>query len=116
MYAGWLRAVRAGHAALHRGLDVAGAGAGARLGALLAARPRWATTCTPPTSCSTSRQIRRWSTSVGRHVTYVGVDGARHDVVLSRPAPRARAYAELARWLTAYVDGPPPDVVTQGRA
>ena len=50
-------------------------------------------------------QIRRWSTALGRHVTYVGVEGARHDVFLSREEPRTRAFAELARWLTAYVEG-----------
>ena len=49
-------------------------------------------------------QIRRWATASGRHVTYVAVAGARHDVVLSLPAPRAAAYDELGRWLGAYVD------------
>ena len=50
-------------------------------------------------------QIRRWSPALGRHVTYVGIEGARHDVFLSREEPRARAFDELGRWLTAYVDG-----------
>jgi alpha-beta hydrolase superfamily lysophospholipase len=52
------------------------------------------------------QQIRRWAPSLGRHVTYVGIDDARHDVFLSRPGPRARAFDELARWLTAYVETP----------
>jgi alpha-beta hydrolase superfamily lysophospholipase len=52
-------------------------------------------------------QIRRWSVALGRHVTYVAVPGARHDVVLSLPEPRARAYAELDRWVSAYVDSSP---------
>ena len=42
--------------------------------------------------------------AVGPHVTYVAVAGARHDVVLSRPEPRARVYDELERWHSAYVD------------
>ena len=33
-------------------------------------------------------QIRRWASSVGRHVTSIAVDGAMHDVVLSRPEVR----------------------------
>jgi alpha-beta hydrolase superfamily lysophospholipase len=37
-------------------------------------------------------------------VTYVGVDGAMHDVFLSREEPRNRAYDELGRWLEAYVE------------
>jgi alpha-beta hydrolase superfamily lysophospholipase len=49
-------------------------------------------------------QIRRWSTSLGRHVTYVAVPGARHDVTLSLPGPRAKVYEELRRWMSAYVD------------
>ena len=40
-------------------------------------------------------QIRRWATAIGRHVTYVAIEGARHDVVLSRPEPRAAAYDEI---------------------
>jgi alpha-beta hydrolase superfamily lysophospholipase len=51
-------------------------------------------------------QIRRWSTSLGRHVTYVAVEGARHDVVLSLPGPRERVFDEIDTWRTAYVDRP----------
>jgi alpha-beta hydrolase superfamily lysophospholipase len=50
------------------------------------------------------RQIERWSPALGRHVTYVPVPGARHDVFLSRAEPRARAFEALGRWLTAYVE------------
>ena len=48
-------------------------------------------------------QIRRWASSVGRHVTSVAVEGAIHDIVLSRPAVRAAAYDVLGRWLDAWV-------------
>jgi alpha-beta hydrolase superfamily lysophospholipase len=37
-------------------------------------------------------------------VTYIGIDGAMHDIFLSRAEPRARAYDELGTWLRAYVD------------
>jgi alpha-beta hydrolase superfamily lysophospholipase len=50
--------------------------------------------------------IRRWASSVGRHVTSVAIDGAIHDVVLSRPAVRAAAYDVMGRWLDAWVDVP----------
>ena len=49
-------------------------------------------------------QIRRWAPALGRHVTYVGIPGARHDVFLSRAEPRAAAFGELERWVRAYVD------------
>jgi hypothetical protein len=39
-------------------------------------------------------------------VTYVGIEGARHDVFLSRETARLSAFDELGRWLTAYVEAP----------
>lgn len=103
VYVGWLRAVRRGHAQLHAGLDV---------------------TCPTLVLSSTSsafgddlgddafthdivldvQQIRRWASSVGRHVTSVAIDGAMHDVILSRPAARARAYDAIDTWLRAWVE------------
>jgi alpha-beta hydrolase superfamily lysophospholipase len=48
-------------------------------------------------------QIRRWAGSLGSNVTSIAIPGAVHDVVLSRPQARERAYAEIQRWLTSYV-------------
>ncbi|QBR91100.1 alpha/beta hydrolase [Nocardioides euryhalodurans] len=103
VHLGWLRAIRRGHAELHRGLDL-------RFPVLVLSSDR----TTWPTEMGEDvhthdivldvEQIRRWSPALGRHVTYVAVPGARHDVVLSRPDVRARAYDELERWRTAYVD------------
>jgi alpha-beta hydrolase superfamily lysophospholipase len=105
-YAGWLAAVRRGHAELHAGLDLP-------FPALVLASE----TSAVPTAMGDDvhhhdivldvEQIRRWSPALGRHVTYVAVPHARHDVFLSREAPRAEAFAELDGWLTAYVDGEP---------
>lgn len=103
VYAGWLRAVRDGHARLHRGLEVGAP-------ALVLASTR----SSVPTEMGEDvhsadivldvEQIRHWSTSVGRHVTYVAIAGARHDVILSRSEPRAAAYSELDRWLATYAE------------
>jgi alpha-beta hydrolase superfamily lysophospholipase len=103
-YAGWLAAIRRGHAELHRGLSLS-------FPSLVLSSSR----STAPTELGEDvpstdivldvEQIRRWSSSVGHHVTYVGIEGARHDVFLSRDEPRTRAFAELGRWLTAYVEG-----------
>jgi alpha-beta hydrolase superfamily lysophospholipase len=101
---GWLRAIRAGHAELHRGLSV--------LAPVLVLSS--AATVRPPEVNDEVHthdvvldvpQIRQWAASVGPHVTYVAVDGAKHDVVLSRPHVREVVYSELDRWVTAYVDG-----------
>jgi alpha-beta hydrolase superfamily lysophospholipase len=102
-YAGWLAAIRRGHATLHRGLDL-------RFPALVLSSTR----SSSPTELDDDvhstdivldvEQIRHWSSCIGRHVTYVGIEGARHDVFLSRAEPRAAAFDELGRWLTAYVE------------
>jgi alpha-beta hydrolase superfamily lysophospholipase len=101
--AGWLRAIRRGHAQLHRGLSVSCPVLVLSSGA----------TKRPPEMDDDVHshdvvldvpQIRQWSPAVGPHVTYVAIAGARHDVVLSRPEPRAKVYDELTRWHTAYVD------------
>ncbi|WGL50852.1 alpha/beta hydrolase [Nocardioides sp. BP30] len=108
VYAGWLRAIRHGHARLHAGLDVP---------APVLVLSSDATGHPDPKSGSVDdlvhgtdivldvEQIRRWSTAIGPHVTYIAVPGAKHDVVLSRPEARERAYAELDRWLSTYVEG-----------
>jgi alpha-beta hydrolase superfamily lysophospholipase len=102
-YAGWLAAIRRGQATLHRGLDLASP-------TLVLSSARSTTPTELGEDVHTTdivldvEQIRRWSSSLGRHVTYIGIEGARHDVFLSREDPRTRAFAELARWLKAYVD------------
>jgi alpha-beta hydrolase superfamily lysophospholipase len=103
-YAGWLAAIRRGQATLHHGLSLP-------FPALVLSSTR----SSVPTELGEDvhstdivldvEQIRRWAPSLGHHVTYVGIDGARHDVFLSREEPRARAFTELGRWLTAFVEG-----------
>ena len=105
VYAGWLRAIREGHARLHRGLDLP-------CPVLVLSSGR----STLPQEMGEDvhgtdivldvSQIRRWATSYGPHVTYLAVEGARHDVVLSREEPRARAYDAIRTWLGAWVDPP----------
>lgn len=102
-HAGWLRAIREAHAHLQRGLRL-------EVPTLVLAsdrssRPRQMGEDAHATDIVLDvEQIRRWSTAVSSHVTTVSVRGARHDVMLSRPGPRAEAYDELDRWLTSYVE------------
>lgn len=99
---GWLRAVRRGHARLQAGLSV-------QAPVLVLSSDRSSNPQEMDEDVYSTdivldvRQIRRWATAVGPHVTYVAVPGAVHDVVLSRPEPRERAYDEIDRWLDAYV-------------
>ncbi|MDX6375067.1 MAG: hypothetical protein QOD98_4055 [Nocardioidaceae bacterium] len=105
IYAGWLRAVREGHARLHRGLDLP-------CPVLVLSSGR---SSLPEVMGEDVHgtdivldvvQIRRWATALGSHVTYVAIEGARHDVVLSRDEPRSRAYDAISTWMTAWVDPP----------
>jgi alpha-beta hydrolase superfamily lysophospholipase len=104
IFTGWLRAVRSGHARLQAGLDV-----GCPTLVMSSATTAWPQEMGDDVHQNDVvldvEQIRRWAPALGRHVTYVGIPGARHDVTLSLPGPRARVYDELDRWMTAYVDG-----------
>jgi alpha-beta hydrolase superfamily lysophospholipase len=103
VYAGWLRAIRNAHAEVHNGLDIACPVLVMSSGATIDARELNDEVHRNDIVLDVA-QIRRWSTALGRHVTYIGVDGAMHDIFLSRPTVRAHAYAELGRWLDAYVE------------
>ncbi|WP_236051461.1 alpha/beta hydrolase [Nonomuraea cypriaca] len=49
------------------------------------------------------QQIARWSSSVGPHVTCVRIADGLHDLVLSAEPARKQVFAELDRWMNAYV-------------
>jgi len=103
VYAGWLAAIRRAHDQLHRGVDV-----GCPVLVLTSGRTAYPSEMGESVHTSDIvlevRQIRRWAPVLGKHVTVVSIDGARHDVTLSRESVRARVYDELARFTTAYVD------------
>ncbi|WP_340538399.1 alpha/beta hydrolase [Nocardioides sp. GXZ039] len=99
---GWLRAIRRAQAELHAGLSVP-------VPVLVLSS---ATTVHPPEFGAEAYsndivldvpQIRHWATSIGPHVTYVAVEGAMHDVILSQPKVRAGVYDQLDRWVGAYL-------------
>ena len=102
VYAGWLRAVRRGHARVHRGLDL-----DMPLLVLTSSRsahPReWDPSCSRADIVLDVRQIRKWAHTLASHVTLVNVEGALHDVTLSRKEVREAAFDEITRWHDAYV-------------
>ncbi|EOM76026.1 hypothetical protein Rrhod_2674 [Rhodococcus rhodnii LMG 5362] len=90
---GWLRAVRRAHARLHRGLDIGVPALVLRSTKSYGRDPDVADLVLDV------RQIARWAGCLGDRTTIVPIDGARHDVFLSREEPRRRAFAEVDRWL-----------------
>jgi alpha-beta hydrolase superfamily lysophospholipase len=105
VYAGWLRAIREGHARLHRGLDLPCPVL--VLSSTRSSLPEEMGEDVHGTDVVLDvTQIRRWATSYGPHVTYLAIEGARHDVVLSREEPRRAAYDAISTWMGAWVDPP----------
>jgi alpha-beta hydrolase superfamily lysophospholipase len=96
--AGWLRAVRMGHRAVHRGIDVA-----APVLTLCSARsivPQgWTEEAATVDTVLDVRQIAKWSHQLGRQVTVIRVEGALHDVFLSGKAVRDDVHEKVGRWL-----------------
>jgi alpha-beta hydrolase superfamily lysophospholipase len=105
VYAGWIRAIREGQIRLSRGIEVP-----APVLVLSSSRSGHPTSMNHPDVFSTDivldvEQIRRRAPLLGRHVTLVQVDGAMHDVTLSRAPVRKVVFDELAVFLAAYVEG-----------
>ena len=104
VYAGWIRAIRNGQARVATGLSLQAPVL--VLSSTRSGRPR---SMEDPDVSSTDivldvEQIRRRATLLGRHVTMAQVEGAIHDVTLSRPEVRKVVFDEVARFLTAYVE------------
>ena len=96
--AGWLSAVRRGHARVHRGVEV-----GVPTLVLHSDRSHFSRTFSEETHKADVvldvTQIAARAPSLGKDVEVVEVPGARHDVFLSQEAARRDAYAKVADWL-----------------
>ncbi|HTJ67511.1 MAG TPA: alpha/beta hydrolase [Actinospica sp.] len=104
---GWLNAVRRAHAALHRGLAV-----GVPSLILRSDRTHYSTTYSDLSERADLvldvTQIARWSGCLGDETTIVPIPSARHDVFLSLPDVRKRAYEVVDNWLSTH-QGQPAD-------
>ncbi|WP_405218394.1 alpha/beta hydrolase [Agrococcus sp. Ld7] len=93
----WLDAILTGHNRVADGLDI-----DAPVCVLLSARSapplRWSADLTNVDSVLVVDDIARASLKLGASVTIERIDGALHDVFLSRRIPRVDAYRRLDRW------------------
>lgn len=100
VHVGWMHAVIAGHAAVAAGLGIH-----SPVCVLLSSRTvlptRWSEELTSADSVLIVDDIARASLKLGSSVTIERIDGALHDVFLSRHEAREDAYARLERWTTA---------------
>lgn len=102
---GWLAAIIAGHGRVAGGLDV-GCPALVLLSTTSTAPLVWNETMTSSDSVLVVDEIADAATRIGRNVTLARIEGAIHDVFLSRQEPRRAAYAALELWLRGYVAPP----------
>lgn len=101
VHAGWLRAVLRGHRTVGEGLSI-----DAPVCVLLSARSavptRWSEELTSADTVLVVDHIAHSALKLGSSVTVERIDGALHDVFLSRKPARDAAYARLERWVTGW--------------
>lgn len=95
----WLSAILAGQRTLAAGVEV-----GCPVLVLLSARSsspfNWSDQSTATDGVLVVDDIARSATRLGRLITIARIDGAVHDVFLSRPEPRAQAFEVLGDWMS----------------
>ncbi|MFI6386594.1 alpha/beta hydrolase [Nonomuraea sp. NPDC050547] len=103
VHASWLAAIRRAQRRLHKGLDVdvpvlvLAASNGLRVRDFVP-EARSADIVLDP------RQIARWATAIGPHVTCVRITDGMHDLVLSAEPARKQVFAEIDRWSAAFIN------------
>ncbi|MFF2050358.1 alpha/beta hydrolase [Leifsonia sp. NPDC058194] len=100
----WLTAILSGHARVAAGL-----GLDVPVLTLLSARsallPYWTAEMMSSDIVLVVQDIARRALGLAPTVTVSRIDGALHDVFLSREQPRAAAYSEMDRWIRGYLSG-----------
>lgn len=101
VHAAWLHAILAGHATVASGLHLT-----VPVCVLLSARTaipsRWSEELTRADSVLVVDDIARASLKLGESVAVERIDGALHDVFLSRHEARDDAYGRLERWVAGW--------------
>ncbi|HKE74486.1 MAG TPA: alpha/beta hydrolase [Acidimicrobiales bacterium] len=100
---GWLRAVTLGHRAVAAGLDIDVPVLSMSSTASFVAR-EWDERARSADIVLDAERIARLAPRLGRHVTVVRIAGGVHDLVLSAEPARTAVFAEVDRWLGAYVE------------
>jgi alpha-beta hydrolase superfamily lysophospholipase len=68
-------------------------------------RPKvWDDSCSSTDIVLDVLQIRKWAHKLSGHVTLVKIEGALHDVTMSRTEVRTHVFDEITRWHDAYLD------------
>jgi len=100
--AGWLNAVLKSHALVAKGLDISCPALVLTSNKTIFS-DKWSPEMRGADTVLDVEQIWRRVPYLGRVTTLVRIEGAIHDVTLSRASVRTRAFGEMRRWLGAYV-------------
>ncbi|SFR77084.1 alpha/beta hydrolase [Microbacterium azadirachtae] len=101
VHAGWLNAILAGHASIAAGIDI-GAPVCVLLSAHSAYPTAWSEDLTRADSVLVVDDIARAALKIGHSITIEWIEGALHDVFLSRHEAREEAYARLGHWVDGW--------------
>ena len=101
VHAGWFHAILTGHARVSAGLAI-DASVCVLLSARSATPTRWSEDLTRADSVLVVDDIARAALKLGPSVTVERIDGALHDVFLSRHEAREEAYRRLDRWVRGW--------------
>lgn len=99
---GWLDAVLDGHREVAAGLAIP-VPVLVLLSTHSALPRRWSETLAAADTVLAVDEVARAALNLGTSVTVERIEGALHDVFLSRSAARERAYARLDRWVSGYL-------------
>lgn len=102
VHAGWLYAILDGHARVAQGLEI-DVPVQVLLSARSAAPTRWSEDLAAADSVLAVDEVARAALKLGDTVTIERLDGALHDVFLSRREVRTQAYARMDRWVRGFI-------------
>lgn len=103
--AGWLQAILHGHRQVAQGLDISCPTIVLTSNKTLFS-DKWSPDMRGADTVLDVEQIWRRVPSLGRVTTLIRLEGAIHDVTLSRRSIRSQAFGEIRRWLKTYVRPP----------
>ena len=110
--AGWVRAISLAHRQLQRGLaiDVPVLVAGSTR----SHRGRFSEAAHHADAVLNVEDMKRYAPGLGRDVTFVQIEGGKHDLTLSRTQAREKLFTELDGWLRAKLGADAPSSPTEG--
>lgn len=100
--AGWMTAVRNGHAELHRGLNLRIPILLLRSDTSLLGQREWSAAMQSADTVLDVAQMHQWAHALGNDVEEVVIENGMHDLTLSAAEPRAATFRAIQTWLDAH--------------